>query len=97
MKCILPMSVLLAMICDYVFAQTNLELIDYYEAVKTISASDYFLSDTPVIAIIDNGVNLQHDDLSDNIWYNKTEIPGNGFFFICIESSTLISKLLINQ
>ncbi len=34
---------------------------------------------TPVIvAIIDSGVDLEHEDLSDIIWVNEDEIPNNG-------------------
>jgi subtilisin family serine protease len=30
------------------------------------------------VAIIDSGFDLNHEDLKDNIWVNKNEIPGNG-------------------
>ncbi len=60
-----------------IFAQNNLEIIDYYEAVKVISAHNYDLTDTPVIAIIDKGINPEHEDLKNNIWQNKHEIPNN--------------------
>jgi subtilisin family serine protease len=34
---------------------------------------------TPVIvAVVDTGVDIQHEDLKDVIWVNKKEIPGNG-------------------
>lgn len=61
-----------------ILAQNNLELIEYFEAVKIISSYKYNLSDTPVVAIIDKGINLEHEDLSNNIWINKHEIPENG-------------------
>jgi hypothetical protein len=32
----------------------------------------------PVIAVIDTGVDYNHEDLKDNIWTNPGEIPGNG-------------------
>lgn len=35
-------------------------------------------SDKVVIAIVDSGTDWQHTDLSDNIWINPGEIPGNG-------------------
>ncbi|MEO0473713.1 MAG: S8 family serine peptidase [Bacteroidota bacterium] len=31
-----------------------------------------------VVAIIDSGVDVEHEDLKDNIWVNEDEIPGNG-------------------
>ena len=31
-----------------------------------------------VVAIIDTGVDIDHEDLADNIWKNTGEIPGNG-------------------
>lgn len=34
--------------------------------------------DNVIIAIIDNGVNIQHEDLLPNLWINKNEIPNNG-------------------
>ena len=35
-------------------------------------------SSTPVIvAIIDSGVDIEHEDLAANIWVNTDEIPGN--------------------
>ncbi|MCH2225206.1 MAG: S8 family peptidase [Crocinitomicaceae bacterium] len=31
-----------------------------------------------IVAIIDSGVDIEHEDLKDKIWVNKDEIPGNG-------------------
>ena len=33
---------------------------------------------TIVVAVIDSGVDIEHDDLKDVIWINRDEIPGNG-------------------
>jgi serine protease len=33
--------------------------------------------DTIVVCVIDNGVNLEHEDLADNMWINHAEIPDN--------------------
>ncbi|MFY7828402.1 MAG: S8 family peptidase [Flectobacillus sp.] len=35
-------------------------------------------SKTVVVAIIDSGVDINHEDLKDNIWINPNEIPNNG-------------------
>lgn len=35
-------------------------------------------SSTVVVAIIDSGMDIEHEDLQDNIWVNVDEIPGNG-------------------
>lgn len=31
-----------------------------------------------IVAVIDSGVDIEHEDLKDNIWINKDEIRGNG-------------------
>lgn len=33
---------------------------------------------SPVIAVIDTGVDITHPDLAANIWFNADEVPGNG-------------------
>ena len=35
-------------------------------------------SQTVVVAIIDSGIDIEHEDLKDKIWVNADEIPGNG-------------------
>lgn len=35
-------------------------------------------SQTVVVAVIDSGIDIEHEDLKDKIWVNKGEIPGNG-------------------
>lgn len=35
-------------------------------------------SKTVIVAIIDSGVDINHEDLKDNIWINPKEIPDNG-------------------
>ncbi|GAB5400773.1 MAG: S8 family peptidase [Aureisphaera sp.] len=31
-----------------------------------------------IVAVIDSGVDIEHEDLADVIWTNKDEVPGNG-------------------
>ncbi|MBB4077703.1 subtilisin family serine protease [Lewinella aquimaris] len=35
-------------------------------------------AETVVVAVIDSGVDIEHEDLKDVIWTNPNEIPGNG-------------------
>ncbi|RMG85041.1 MAG: peptidase S8 [Bacteroidetes bacterium] len=35
-------------------------------------------SQTVIVAVIDSGVDIEHEDLQDVIWVNEDEIPGNG-------------------
>ena len=35
-------------------------------------------SKTVVVAVLDSGVDIEHEDLKDVIWVNEDEIPGNG-------------------
>jgi len=34
--------------------------------------------DTIVLAILDSGFDVNHEDLRDNVWFNRFEIPNNG-------------------
>ncbi len=35
-------------------------------------------SQTVIVAVIDSGTDIEHEDLQANIWVNEDEIPGNG-------------------
>lgn len=35
-------------------------------------------SSTVIVAVLDSGVDVEHEDLKDNVWVNPNEIPGNG-------------------
>ncbi len=50
----------------------------YLKKIKAPEAWDIVReSEEIVIAILDSGVQIDHPDLSDNIWRNQGEIPGN--------------------
>ena len=56
----------------------------HHNAIASTLAWDTFfaegsgISKTVVIAIIDDGISLNHEDIKDNVWVNKGEIAGNG-------------------
>lgn len=51
----------------------------FYPIMQAPSAWDLTHSDASVVvAIVDNGTDWQHPDLSDNIWTNPGEIAGDG-------------------
>jgi cell wall-associated protease len=60
--------------------------LDYLEngvrGISTERAYRDFLngktSKTVLVAIIDSGIDINHEDLKDNIWVNTKEIPNNG-------------------
>jgi subtilisin family serine protease len=56
--------------------------VDKLWGVKTDKAYKELLkgkeSKTVIVAVIDNGVDISHEDLKDFIWVNEDEIPDNG-------------------
>lgn len=55
---------------------------DGYPGMSTYKAYSQLLegkaSQTVVVAIIDSGVDAEHEDLAEVMWVNEDEIPGNG-------------------
>lgn len=54
---------------------------DSFPGVSAKKAHDYLAGKsarTVVVAIIDSGVDVEHEDLKDIIWTNEDEIPNNG-------------------
>jgi subtilisin family serine protease len=55
---------------------------DGYPGMSTTKAYREILSgktsQTVIVAIIDSGVDAEHEDLADIMWVNEDEIPGNG-------------------
>ena len=46
---------------------------DGYEEMETEGGDP-----SVIVAVIDSGVDYEHEDLKDNMWFNKGEIPDNG-------------------
>ena len=55
---------------------------DGYQGVSSYKTYNELLKNMPsktvVVAVIDSGIDVEHEDLVDNIWVNPGEIPGNG-------------------
>jgi subtilisin family serine protease len=55
---------------------------DSVVGMSTEKAYNELLSKKPskkvIVAIIDSGVDTDHEDIKDNVWVNEDEIPGNG-------------------
>jgi subtilisin family serine protease len=50
-----------------------MQKINIFDAWDKLPASKHKV----VIAVIDEGVNINHPDFKDKIWTNKNEIPGD--------------------
>lgn len=67
------------------FAQEDKTIVNWYngggsgmnteKAYKSLKKKE---SKTVVVAIIDSGIDIEHEDLKGKIWVNTKEIPGNG-------------------
>ena len=54
---------------------------DTFPGVSAAKANTYLAgkkAEPVVVAVIDSGVDIEHEDLADVIWTNEDEIPGNG-------------------
>jgi subtilisin family serine protease len=82
------LSICFIIFCDNIFSQTISK--DWFEQdPKTDSVAGISLtkayrllkgktSKPVIVAVIDNGIDLEHEDLKNIIWTNNKEIPGNG-------------------
>src|SRR5690554_5386866 len=66
-------------------AQVDKKVLNWYNSKKTGMSTDKahkklkkITPDTVIVAIIDSGIDIEHEDLQGKIWTNKGEIPGNG-------------------
>jgi subtilisin family serine protease len=46
--------------------------------VNAVGAWNKSMGEGVTVAVIDTGIDINHEDLKDNIWTNKLEIPDNG-------------------
>ncbi len=55
---------------------------DYYGTETDRAYAELLIDKTPtkkvIVAVIDSGTDIKHEDLAQNIWVNENEIPGNG-------------------
>lgn len=66
-------------------AQVDKDVLNWYNTKKTGMSTDKAYKklrrrtpDTVIVAIIDSGIDIEHEDLQGKIWVNKDEIPNNG-------------------
>lgn len=52
--------------------------IDAEGAWKLGTGGKNGLGQETVVAVVDDGADISHEDLTENLWVNKGEIPGNG-------------------
>lgn len=81
----LSLSIFAIGIGNFINAQVNPEIVNWYngkgagmrtdKAYKKLKKRD---SQTVVVAVIDSGIDIEHEDLKGKIWVNEDEIPGNG-------------------
>lgn len=60
----------------------HLDKSDGYNGISTYRAYKELIKNNPgktvIVAVIDSGIDAEHEDLKDNMWVNPGEIPGNG-------------------
>lgn len=58
--------------------QWALDKINARAAWELSQGGKNYNNDDIVVAVIDNGFDIDHEDLADNIWVNKEEVPDDG-------------------
>jgi serine protease len=59
--------------------QWSLEKVKAFEAWELLLDKPFMTNGSPIIiAVVDDAINIEHEDLVDVLWINTGEIPGNG-------------------
>lgn len=81
----LSFSLLALGVSNVVVGQVDKEVLNWYNGsgagMKTEKAYKKLKkksSTTVIVAVIDSGIDIEHEDLKGKIWVNADEIPGNG-------------------
>ncbi len=85
------MRALLVIIVSFIFSFSHAQMTNWYDkdakagefmSISTNKAYDEIIPDRKpeqiIVAIIDSGVDAEHEDLKDVMWVNKGEMPDNG-------------------
>jgi subtilisin family serine protease len=83
MRIVLP--ALIGLYFSSAFAQVDKKVLNWYNTSETGMSTDEALKylkkrtpETVIVAVIDSGIDTEHEDLKGKIWTNTKEIPGNG-------------------
>lgn len=60
------------------YKQMNLEMVEMSAAWDITKGGQTFRNDTIVIAVIDDGFQTNHEDIVENLWFNRKEIQDDG-------------------
>lgn len=80
----LSLSIFALGITNVLNAQVDKAIVNWYngkagmQTEKAYKALKKKKSETVIVAVIDSGIDIEHEDLVGKIWVNEDEIPGNG-------------------
>lgn len=81
----LSLSIFAIGLNNILHAQQNPKILNWYNGKgagmhteKAYKKLKKKTSNTVVVAVIDSGIDIEHEDLKGKIWTNEKEIPNNG-------------------